>query len=64
MRSLNGRDEIRRKIRELEDYLPKSPEEHDIRENNIRTLRISLDSLSRAHCGIRFKVSSLDGFVS
>jgi len=48
MRSLNGRDEIRIKIRELEDYLPKSPEEHDIRENNIRILRVRLDSLSRA----------------
>ena len=48
MISLNERDEIRRKIMALDDHLPKNLREHDIREKQIRKLKLNLDSLSHA----------------
>jgi hypothetical protein len=45
MKILSGRDEIRRKIRELEYYIPRNPKEHYIREEKINALKIRLDKI-------------------
>ena len=44
LKSRKEQDFIRRKVRELEDQLPKSPKEHDIREKKLNALRVLLDS--------------------